>query len=323
VENVDNIHCADNECLPSARYAASLNRISDTNQRISAYSTLEVERSLGLLRRLHSKRESSFNGDEEHRMLHLMHAGLAQKRVVARESKDAKSNSHAYRADEVARDETGRAHRDGGDTLVALAPDVPSPVDRQKTNIHWQQFRVDRAARTELIGHRPRVIWLTGLSGAGKSTIANLAEQQLNAFGRHTYLLDGDNIRHGLNRDLGFSKEDRVENIRRLAEVARLMADAGLIVFVAAISPFRADRTAARQLIGEADFIEVFVDVPLKVAEARDPKGLYKKVRAGQLPNLTGLGSPYEPPENPELHLDATRPVEELVSLVLDRIEQV
>ena len=193
---------------------------------------------------------------------------------------------------------------------------------RRAANLRWQTLQVDRPARAALIGQRPRVIWFTGLSGAGKSTIANLVEARLHAQGRHTYLLDGDNVRHGLNRDLGFTEADRAENIRRIAEVARLMADAGLIVLVAAISPFRADRLAARERIGAEDFVEVFVDTPLSVAEARDPKGLYRKARAGQLANLTGLGSPYEAPDSPELRLDGTAPAEESARRVLDLLER-
>ena len=151
-----------------------------------------------------------------------------------------------------------------------------------------------------------RVIWLTGLSGAGKSTIADLVEKRLHADGRHTYLLDGDNVRHGLNRDLGFTEEDRVENIRRVAEVSKLMVDAGLIVLVSFISPFRAERRLARDLLGEGEFVEVHVDTPLAVAEARDVKGLYKKARAGELKNFTGIDSPYEAPERPEIVVDTT-----------------
>jgi len=157
-----------------------------------------------------------------------------------------------------------------------------------------------------LKGHRPGVVWLTGLSGAGKSTIANRVELRLHALGIHTTLLDGDNIRHGLNQDLGFTDADRVENIRRVAEVARLMADAGLVVIVAFISPFRAERRLARELAGEGRFCEVFVDTPLHVAEARDPKGLYRKARKGELANFTGVDSPYERPEHPELRIDTT-----------------
>jgi len=178
---------------------------------------------------------------------------------------------------------------------------------RRSQNIHWQAITIDRGARAAIKGQKGRVIWFTGLSGSGKSTIANLVEKRLHADGRHTYLLDGDNVRHGLNRDLGFTDEDRVENIRRVAEVARLMADAGLIVLVSFISPFRAERRMARELTGEGEFIEVFVDTPLNVAEQRDVKGLYKKARAGELINFTGIDSPYEVPENPEIVLDTTR----------------
>jgi bifunctional enzyme CysN/CysC len=151
------------------------------------------------------------------------------------------------------------------------------------------------------------VLWFTGLSGAGKSTIANLVEKRLYALGRHTYLLDGDNVRHGLNRDLGFTDTDRVENIRRVAEVAKLMADAGLIVLVSFISPFRNERQLARDLLPPGAFLEVFIDTPLAEAERRDVKGLYRKARAGELKHFTGIDSPYEAPENPELHIDTTK----------------
>ena len=177
---------------------------------------------------------------------------------------------------------------------------------RRADNIHWQAIDVDRSARAAMKGQTGKVIWLTGLSGAGKSTIANLIDRRLHALGRHTYLLDGDNVRHGLNRDLGFTEEDRVENIRRVAEVARLMADAGLIVITAFISPFRAERRMARERMAEGEFLEVFVDAPLEVAEARDVKGLYAKARAGDLPNFTGIDSPYEAPEAAEIHIDTT-----------------
>jgi bifunctional enzyme CysN/CysC len=178
---------------------------------------------------------------------------------------------------------------------------------RRADNIHWQAIDVTREARAQMKGQKGRVVWLTGLSGAGKSTIANLVDKRLHALGRHTYLLDGDNVRHGLNRDLGFTEEDRVENIRRVAEVAKLMADAGLIVITAFISPFRAERRMARELMHEGEFIEVFVDAPLDVAEARDEKGLYAKARAGQLKNFTGIDSAYEPPEHAEIVLDTTK----------------
>jgi bifunctional enzyme CysN/CysC len=152
-------------------------------------------------------------------------------------------------------------------------------------------------------GQKPCVLWFTGLSGAGKSAVADLVEQELHRRNRHTMTLDGDNVRHGLNRDLGFTDEDRVENIRRVGEVSKLMVEAGLIVLVSFISPFRSERRMVRDLMGEGEFLEVFVDTPLDVCERRDPKGLYKKARAGQLPNFTGIGSPYEPPENPDLRL--------------------
>ncbi|MEQ7154915.1 sulfate adenylyltransferase subunit CysN [Brevundimonas aurifodinae] len=177
---------------------------------------------------------------------------------------------------------------------------------RRADNIHWQAIDVDRDARAAMKGQKGRVVWLTGLSGAGKSTIANLVDRRLHAMGRHTYLLDGDNVRHGLSRDLGFTEEDRVENIRRVAEVARLMADAGLIVITAFISPFRAERRMAREMMAEGEFIEVFVDAPLALAEARDVKGLYAKARAGTLKNFTGIDSPYEAPEQAEIVIDTT-----------------
>ncbi len=175
---------------------------------------------------------------------------------------------------------------------------------RRADNVHWQVLDVDRTARAALKGQQPRCVWFTGLSGAGKSTIANLVEAGLLARGCHTYLLDGDNVRHGLNRDLGFTDADRVENLRRIAEVAKLMTEAGLIVLVSFISPFRAERAAARALFAEGEFIEVHVDTPLAEAERRDVKGLYAKARRGDLPNFTGIDSPYEPPESPELVLD-------------------
>ncbi len=177
---------------------------------------------------------------------------------------------------------------------------------RRADNIHWQALDVTRAGRAQLKGQRPCALWFTGLSGAGKSTIANLVEKRLHTLGRHTYVLDGDNIRHGLNRDLGFTDADRVENIRRVAEVAKLMVDAGLIVLVSFISPFRSERQMARGLLNGGEFFEIFVDTPLAEAEKRDPKGLYGKARRGELPNFTGIDSPYEPPETPEIHLDTT-----------------
>ncbi len=177
---------------------------------------------------------------------------------------------------------------------------------RRSQNIHWQATDVNKRARAA--AQRPKSVRAVvhGLSGAGKSTIANLVEKRLHALGQHTYLLDGDNVRHGLNQDLGFTDADRVENIRRVAEVAKLMVDAGLIVLVSFISPFRAERRLARELVEAGEFIEVFVDTPLAVAETRDPKGLYKKARAGEIKNFTGIDSPYEPPEHPEMRIDTT-----------------
>jgi bifunctional enzyme CysN/CysC len=183
-------------------------------------------------------------------------------------------------------------------------------VRRRATDIHWQAAALTKQTRARLKGQRPAVVWFTGLSGAGKSTVANLVEKRLHEKGFHTYLLDGDNVRHGLNSDLGFTDADRTENIRRVAHVAALMADAGLIVLACFISPFRADRQLARELLGEAEFIEVHLDLPLAVAEARDHKGLYAKARRGELPHFTGIDSPYERPESPELRLDGSGAVE-------------
>jgi bifunctional enzyme CysN/CysC len=175
---------------------------------------------------------------------------------------------------------------------------------RRATNVHKQALTIDREAREKMAAHKGKVVWLTGLSGAGKSTIANAAESLLYLQGFRTYILDGDNIRLGLSKDLGFSDADRVENIRRIAEVAKLMMDAGIVVITAFISPFRAERDMARSLIGSEDFMEVFVDTPLAVAESRDPKGLYQKARRGELPNFTGIDSDYEAPTAPDLTLD-------------------
>jgi bifunctional enzyme CysN/CysC len=178
---------------------------------------------------------------------------------------------------------------------------------RRSANIHWQAVEVHKEARSALKAQRPALIWLTGFSGAGKSTIANIVERKLHRLGRHTYLLDGDNVRHGLNKDLGFTDADRVENIRRIAEVASLMVDAGLIVIASFISPFRAEREFARSCVQPGEFIEVFVDTPLAVAESRDPKGLFRKARRGELFNFTGVDSPYERPADPEMRIDTTQ----------------
>jgi bifunctional enzyme CysN/CysC len=178
---------------------------------------------------------------------------------------------------------------------------------RRSQNVHWQALDVNKQAHVVLNGHKPCVLWFTGYSGAGKSTIANLVEKRLHALAQHTYLLDGDNVRHGLNRDLGFTDVDRVENIRRVAEVSKLMVDAGLIVLVSFISPFRSERRMARSLLQEGEFLEIFIDTSLAAAEQRDVKGLYKKARQGQLKNFTGIDSPYEAPENPEIRIDTTQ----------------
>jgi bifunctional enzyme CysN/CysC len=178
---------------------------------------------------------------------------------------------------------------------------------RRARDVHWQSVDVTRAAHAQQKGQEPKVLWFTGLSGSGKSTIANLVEKKLYALGRHSYLLDGDNVRHGLNKDLGFTDADRIENIRRVGEVAKLMTDAGLIVLTAFISPFRAERDMIRAMLPEGDFVEIFVDTPLEVAEARDIKGLYKKARAGEIRNFTGISSPYERPEQPDIRVDTTR----------------
>jgi bifunctional enzyme CysN/CysC len=194
---------------------------------------------------------------------------------------------------------------------------------RRSQNVHWQAVDIDKAARAAIKGQKPCVLWFTGISASGKSTIANLVEKKLHAMGRHTYLLDGDNVRHGLNKDLGFTEAARVENIRRIAEVARLMADAGLVVLTAFISPFRSERRMARALLPPGEFLEIFVDAPLAVAEARDPKGLYKKARRGELKNFTGIDSPYEPPEQAEITIaSATTSPEEAAELIVGEMRR-
>jgi bifunctional enzyme CysN/CysC len=192
---------------------------------------------------------------------------------------------------------------------------------RRALNIHRQHLDISRETHAQIKGQRPAVLWFTGLSGAGKSTIANLVEKKLVARGRHTFLLDGDNVRHGLNRDLGFTEADRIENIRRVGEVARLMTDAGLIVLTAFISPFRAERHMVRRMVPEGEFIEIFVDTPLAEAEKRDAKGLYAKARAGELKNFTGIDSPYEEPEAPEIRIDTTKlSAEEAADLIVEEL---
>jgi bifunctional enzyme CysN/CysC len=194
---------------------------------------------------------------------------------------------------------------------------------RRATNLTWQELDVDKAARARLKEQSPAVVWFTGLSGSGKSTITNLVEKKLHALGRHTYVLDGDNIRHGLNKDLGFTEADRVENIRRVSEAAALFVDAGLIVLVSFISPYRAERDMARERVENSEFIEVFVDTPIEECRRRDPKGLYKKADAGQIRNFTGVDAPYEPPLAPELHLQTmSAPPEVLADRVLEELRQ-
>jgi bifunctional enzyme CysN/CysC len=195
---------------------------------------------------------------------------------------------------------------------------------RRAHNVHLQHVDVDKAARSALKGQKACVLWLTGLSGAGKSTIANIVEKKLHAMGRHTYMLDGDNVRHGLTKDLGFTAADRVENIRRVAEVAKLMVDAGLIVLTAFISPFRAERRMARELFEQGEFLEVFVDTPLSLAESRDPKGLYRKARRGEIKNFTGIDSPYEEPEAPEVRIETAGVApEEAAARVLAALQRI
>jgi len=192
---------------------------------------------------------------------------------------------------------------------------------RRSHNLPWQTIDVDREAHAAIKNQQPRLLWFTGLSGSGKTTIANLVEKKLHALGRHTFLLDGDNVRHGLNKDLGFTDADRVENIRRISEVARLMTDAGLIVLSAFISPFRGERQMIRQLFPAGEFIEVFVDAPLEVAESRDTKGLYEQARRGELKNFTGLDSAYEPPQAPEIRIDTTSlSAEEAAELIVNAL---
>ncbi|MEC7091963.1 MAG: sulfate adenylyltransferase subunit CysN [Pseudomonadota bacterium] len=194
---------------------------------------------------------------------------------------------------------------------------------RRAANIHWQNLDINKAANAEQKGQNPAVLWFTGLSGSGKSTIANEVQRRLYATGRHSFILDGDNVRHGLNRDLGFTDADRVENIRRVAEVSKLMVEAGLIMLVSFISPFRAERDLARNLMEEGEFIEIFVNTPLSVAETRDPKGLYKKARAGNLKNFTGIDSPYETPENPEIEINtAEMSVEDAAERVINGLTE-
>ena len=191
------------------------------------------------------------------------------------------------------------------------------------TNIVWHQHEINKDTRGESLGQKPRVLWLTGLSGSGKSTLANLLEKKLHEQGKHTYLLDGDNVRHGLCGDLGFSDKDRVENIRRISEVAKLFVDSGMVVLTAFISPFQADRDFCRNLLADSEFIEVFVDTPLEVCEQRDPKGLYKKARSGEIKHFTGIDSTYEAPQSPEVHLQyQDEPAEQTAERLFNVLEE-
>ncbi|HAU92703.1 MAG: adenylyl-sulfate kinase [Alteromonas oceani] len=191
------------------------------------------------------------------------------------------------------------------------------------TNIVWHQHEINKDTRGESLGQKPRVLWLTGLSGSGKSTLANLLEKKLHEKGKHTYLLDGDNVRHGLCGDLGFSDKDRVENIRRISEVAKLFVDSGMVVLTAFISPFQADRDFCRNLLADGEFIEVYVDTPLEVCEQRDPKGLYKKARSGEIKHFTGIDSTYEAPQSPEVHLQyQDEPAEQTAERLFNLLEE-
>jgi bifunctional enzyme CysN/CysC len=192
---------------------------------------------------------------------------------------------------------------------------------RRAQNVHWQAVDITRDMHAKLKNQKPAVLWFTGLSGSGKSTIANLVEKKLHRMNRHTFLLDGDNVRHGLNKDLGFTEADRIENIRRVGEVAKLMADSGLIVITAFISPFRAERDMVRAMLPEGEFVEIFIDTALAEAERRDVKGLYKKARSGELKNFTGIDSPYERPDSPEIRIDtAVMTPDQAADLIVDRI---
>lgn len=190
-----------------------------------------------------------------------------------------------------------------------------------QTNIVWHDYHVTKSERSTQKVQKPYLIWFTGLSGSGKSTIANALERRLYGLGKHTYLLDGDNVRHGLNKDLGFSDSDRVENIRRIGEVSKLFIDAGLIVISAFISPFQSDRQSVRNLVNDDEFLEVFIDTPIEICEQRDPKGLYQKARFGEIKNFTGIDSPYETPINPEIHIKTdVMSVDESVQLIIDAL---
>jgi bifunctional enzyme CysN/CysC len=228
----------------------------------------------------------------------------------------------------VAFDAYTDCHETGGFILVDRLTNATVGIGllrsalRGPRNVYWHTIDVDRAARASLKRQKPCVLWFTGVSRAGKSTIANLVKKKLHTRGRHTYLLDGDNLRHGLNKDLGFSDADRVENIRRTAETASLMVDAGLIVLVFLISPFRSERQMARNLLPAGAFFEIFVDTPLMVAEARDVKGLYRKARNGEISNFTGITSPYERPERPDIRIDTAATPEQAAADIISHLER-
>ena len=205
-------------------------------------------------------------------------------------------------------------------TADTVAAGMVRHAMRRSANVKHHDYAVDHDARKLLMGHDSKVVWLTGLSGAGKSTIADAAVRKLHSLGVKTYVLDGDNVRHGLNKDLGFTPEDRAENVRRVAEVAKLMADAGLVVFVALVSPFAADRRAAKELFDPGQFIEAYVDTPLDVVQQRDPKGLYAKAAAGAIPNMTGVGQDYEIPTSPDLVLEGSGDLDAAVDLVVQAV---
>jgi bifunctional enzyme CysN/CysC len=208
-------------------------------------------------------------------------------------------------------------------TRATVGAGMITEIRAGRTNVHWHTLDVDKHARASLNHQQPAVLWFTGLSGAGKSTIANLVEKRLLAAGRHTMTLDGDNVRHGLNRDLGFTEADRVENIRRIAEVSRLFVEAGLIVLVSFISPYRAERMLARERVTEGEFLEIFVDTPVNECRRRDPKGLYQKADAGQIRNFTGVDAPYEEPLDPEIHLRTMdAPPEVLAAQIVDALRE-
>lgn len=194
---------------------------------------------------------------------------------------------------------------------------------KRDENVVWHDHHVTKQERASTKAQKPCILWFTGLSGSGKSTVANAVEAKLNAMHKHTYLLDGDNIRMGLNKGLGFSDEDRIENLRRIGEVAKLFVDAGIIVLTAFISPFQSERDRVRALVQEGEFIEIFIDTPLEICETRDPKGLYKKARAGEIPSFTGIDSPYEAPGDPEVHVkNSNIPVEEAVDVIIDYLHE-